>query len=76
MNIYLIEFTIHDGEAEYRQFALVQAKLPEEATEKAEKILQKGSYKGDDRLYEVETATLLNMNELKVIEGLGLAYEL
>ncbi len=76
MNTYLIEFSIHDGEAEYWQVALLQATLQEEAKEQAAKILQQGGYEGDYRLYEVESVTQLSPLQLQVIRELGLAYEL
>lgn len=76
MKKYLISYTVHDGEAEYRQLALIEGLDEQSAENEANKIIQKGGYDGDYRIYEIESVTPLRQEQLEVIKELGLAYKL
>ena len=76
MSKFLISYTIRDGEHEYGQLALIAGHTEQSAENKANKILQKGGYAGDYRIYEIESVRPVTQAQLNVIKELGLAYEL
>lgn len=76
MKQFLIRYTVRDGEHEYGQLAWIAARTEQSAEQKANKILQKGGYVGDYRIYEIESVRSVTQAQLNVIKDLGLAYEL
>ena len=76
MKKFLISYTVRDGEHEYGQLVLIAGRTGQSARHKANKMLQKGGYVGDYRMYEVESVRPVTQAQLAVIQELGLAYEL
>ncbi|MBU4016681.1 hypothetical protein KJ980_00975 [Patescibacteria group bacterium] len=65
---FLITYLARDGEHEYVMHNLIEGDSEKLSENEALKMLKKGGYKGDNRIYELEDIKELTNTELETLK--------